>query len=455
MKKLKPVSLGMTAIMFASLMLMCNKEGEAPALESEVAFAINVSNLKSISLVKGAADYSMVNAEKIILTIQYSDGSPTKYTSSEVKIQQMNGIYYTQKIVLKTGNYKLTEFLILDDDDSTIFATPTVGSQEAPNISNPLPISFSVIKNIATPVNVEVLSTEKKTPEDFGLSRFPIVEIKTFSFLIGVADYENDMLLKAKLTVSNGTYAYVKNLDSVLNNVVTVKDGLTTYTLKIEKEGYMTGTFTFTLDSLKSFKDTVGNLPLLIEIEKGVTDIDGNNYHEVKIGTQTWMKENLKTTRYADGTIINDTYVYNNDEANCSTYGRLYSWSATMRNTTIEMTQGACPTGWHVPSDAEWSTLTTYLGGEAVAGGKMKEIGTMHWTSPNTGADNSSGFTALPAGIYGYNSMYMGMNTHTYFWTSTNYNGFDKWVRYLTHDSNVAFRAHANANGHSVRCVKN
>ena len=137
-----------------------------------------------------------------------------------------------------------------------------------------------------------------------------------------------------------------------------------------------------------------------------VTDIDGNVYQTVTIGTQVWMVENLKTTRYIDGTAIpldtnsstwgglttpgycwyNDSAIYGN------TYGALYNWYAVN-------TGKLAPAGWHVPTDSEWTVLTTYLGGETVAGGKLKDTGTTYWQSPNTGATNASGFLALPGGF--------------------------------------------------------
>lgn len=269
MRNFKIVLFVMAAILFVGLVISCQKEGNEPiASDNEVAFAINISNLKSSSMLKNAIDYNLADADKIVLTIQNSDGSATKYTDSEVKIQQMNGYYYTQKIVLKTGNYKLTSFLILNANDSTIFAAPITGSQEAQNVSSPSPIAFSVTKNISTPINVEVLSTENKKPEDFGLNHFSIIEVKTYGFMIGVAEFETDKMLSAKLTVSNGTYSFIQNLDTITNNVVTVKDSLSSYTLKIEKSGYKTYTHTYSLDSMKLFENKIGNLPLLIELEK-------------------------------------------------------------------------------------------------------------------------------------------------------------------------------------------
>jgi uncharacterized protein (TIGR02145 family) len=147
-----------------------------------------------------------------------------------------------------------------------------------------------------------------------------------------------------------------------------------------------------------------------------VTDIDGNTYNTVQIGTQVWMSENLKTSRYRNGGSI--PYVvgntewqalttgawsyYNHDEANNAVYGKLYNWY-TVKGDTL------CPSGWHVPTDAEWTTLTTFLGSDA--GGKMKETGTTLWKSPNTGADNSSGFSARPGGYrYSDGSFYSSRN---------------------------------------------
>ena len=138
-----------------------------------------------------------------------------------------------------------------------------------------------------------------------------------------------------------------------------------------------------------------------------VVDIDGNVYNTVTIGTQVWMVENLKTTKYRNGDAIpnvtgNASWValstgaycwYNNDAATYkATYGALYNWYAVGDSRNI------APSGWHVATDSEWTTLSTFLGGESIAGDKLKEIGTSHWLSPNTGATNSNGFTAFPGG---------------------------------------------------------
>ncbi|MBK8503768.1 MAG: fibrobacter succinogenes major paralogous domain-containing protein [Saprospiraceae bacterium] len=143
-----------------------------------------------------------------------------------------------------------------------------------------------------------------------------------------------------------------------------------------------------------------------VAFEGDVTDIDGNLYRTIKIGTQEWMAENLRTTRYTNGEMISKvnnstTWPNANYGAWCwydtsSTYelpyGKLYNWYA------VNDGRGLCPTGWHEPTDAEWTTLTDFLGGLSLAGGPMKAAGTAHWKTPNTGATNASGFSGLPGG---------------------------------------------------------
>ena len=204
---------------------------------------------------------------------------------------------------------------------------------------------------------------------------------------------------------------------------------------------------------------------LLAQLGLVVQDIDGNNYITVTIGSQIWMAENLRTTKYNDGIAIplvtdNTTWAnlttpafcwYNNDaKTNGSTYGALYNWYSVN-------TKKLCPTGWHVPSDIEWTTLTNYLGGTAVAGGKLKEAGVTHWLSPNLGATNESGFTALPAGNrYPTNGGFVFMGEHGSWWTSTQYSStvYHRGLMYNYIDvySNSAGQYTA---GYSVRCIKN
>lgn len=195
-----------------------------------------------------------------------------------------------------------------------------------------------------------------------------------------------------------------------------------------------------------------------------VTDVDGNVYTTVTIGTQTWMVENLKTTKYRNGNSIGTTtpaslktsakavpkyqWAYNNSESYVATYGRLYTWYAATDS------RGICPTGWHLPSDAEWEMLTTFLGGTGIAGGKLKEMGTSHWKSPNKGATNSSGFRALPGG-YCFSGRFRYIGYYGYWWSSTESNTFSAWDRSMDYDGSLVYRNYNyETSGLSVRCVR-
>lgn len=197
-----------------------------------------------------------------------------------------------------------------------------------------------------------------------------------------------------------------------------------------------------------------------------VTDIDGNVYHTVPIGTQVWMVENLKTTKYRNGDPIttnlpnNSDWVninagafcwYLNDIANKSTYGALYNWYAVTDSRYI------CPLGWHIPTNAEWTTLSTYLGGDNVSGGKLKETDKTHWLAPNLGATNETGFTGLPGGLRGSTGLFDDLGNRSYWWSSTvGYGGVLIWVCSLS-TTNAIFSLNDNISkgqGLSVRCIK-
>jgi uncharacterized protein (TIGR02145 family) len=195
-----------------------------------------------------------------------------------------------------------------------------------------------------------------------------------------------------------------------------------------------------------------------------MTDQDGNVYKTVTIGTQTWMAENLRTTKYNDGSDIpnitdNDEWEdlttgaycnYNNtsDEDTIATYGRLYNWYAVD-------TGKLCPTGWHVPKDTEWAELSTFLGGESVAGGKLKEIGTSHWQSHTTGATNETGFTALPGGGRTYSGTFGDVGYRGKWWSATESDAYGAyyWIIYDNY-SFLNSSSYDKAVGFSVRCVR-
>jgi uncharacterized protein (TIGR02145 family) len=194
-----------------------------------------------------------------------------------------------------------------------------------------------------------------------------------------------------------------------------------------------------------------------------VADNDGNTYATIKISKQWWMAANLKTNRYNDNSFIPtelnpSTFLTLTTPAHCSydnlvvnenTYGALYNWY------TVN-TGKLCPTGWHVPTSAEWDELVNYLGGASVAGGKLKEIGTTHWLTPNTSATNEVGFIALPGGYLVSSKGFGNINQTGFFWSATV--GASSTATYLKIEYNTASTLQSTMGqygGLSIRCVKN
>ncbi len=219
--------------------------------------------------------------------------------------------------------------------------------------------------------------------------------------------------------------------------------------------------------------------------ENTVKDVDGNLYETVQIGDQTWMAQNLKVTRYSDGVSIphiKDKYVwfdfseqskaycyYDNLQTNGYWYGSLYTWAAAIRGTESSDIipsgiQGVCPVGWHLPSDGEWKQLEIFLGmtpedadknewrGDEI-GDKMKRDGIQWWGCPDSEANNSSGFDALPGGYRHGSAEFLDLGTTARFWSSTS-TGY-AWFRELDCDNSAIYRSSSGKyRGHSVRCVK-
>jgi uncharacterized protein (TIGR02145 family) len=193
-------------------------------------------------------------------------------------------------------------------------------------------------------------------------------------------------------------------------------------------------------------------------------DTGGNVYDKsVTIGTQVWMAENLKTTKYSNGDTIGTTtldisnesapkyqWAYDGDENKVGTYGRLYTWYA------VTDSRNVCPAGWHVPTDSDWVALITFLGGEDIAGGKLKETGTTHWLTPNTEATNERNFTALPGGYRYFAATFGYLGNRGFWWSSTEHSASQGY--FLTMSSLFGFVNRDGTNkqyGFSVRCLKN
>jgi len=220
-------------------------------------------------------------------------------------------------------------------------------------------------------------------------------------------------------------------------------------------------------DPAKPYNPTNGLTTAVFNPNKSygtVYDIDGNEYKTIVIGTQTWMAENLRTTHYQNGDELpnvadtaqwarleSGAYCnYNNTESldTIATFGRLYNWYAVADSRKLS------PKGWHVPSGYEWITLINYLGGDAVAADKLKEVGKTHWADPFK-SDNSSGFTALPGGFRWYTHNSENLGYYGVWWTATELNS-NSAARLLLEffGSNVYKDFYDKRDGNSIRCIK-
>ena len=245
-------------------------------------------------------------------------------------------------------------------------------------------------------------------------------------------------------------------------------------TMYIMKSGAIVGQYNVNteVDSVIFYKPTIE------ETTSGtfIDSRDGNEYNWVQIGDQVWMAENLaylpSVNMVADGSedaAGSYYYVYGYDGTNVAdakatdnyaTYGVLYNWTAAMDGEASSTTnpsgiQGVCPAGWHLPSDAEWTELTDYLGGTSVAGGKLKETGTTHWNSLNTDATNETGFTALPGGNRHSSGVFSVIGYYGVWWSATEYDASSAWYRNVSSNySNVPRDSSSKEVGFCVRCVR-
>lgn len=221
--------------------------------------------------------------------------------------------------------------------------------------------------------------------------------------------------------------------------------------------------------SIKKSTDSVESLNIKFNTELTygkLVDIEGNIYQTIKMGDDLWMAENLRTTHYLNGDTIAQLYDYDsdvslidepkyymsfdNDTASIN-YANGYIWY------TVNDTRGICPHGWHVPTLTDWNNLITSIGGETATGGKLKEVGVMHWVSPNEDATNESGFTAVGAGYQSKNGSRLFLTSGAFWWSNTPYFTDYAWsVSVKTGSSNVTKSFNQNKKDLlNVRCVKN
>jgi uncharacterized protein (TIGR02145 family) len=298
-----------------------------------------------------------------------------------------------------------------------------------------------------------------------------ILALDTYS-ISGKVTEDNSGLEGITITATGGhTQTVVTNSNG--QYLITGIPHRATVTITPSLEGFEFNPPYKTLENIT--QDTTG-INFAKKVTETVSDIDGNVYQIAKIGDQWWMAENLRTTRYADGMLISGVYAYEDEDSNAQNYGGLYTFNAVVNgnesnNSNPSGVQGVCPTGWHVPSDAEWQQLEMYLGmTEEEAGdigwrkheiaGKLKSTRTEpishpRWNEPNIEATNESGFTALPGGYKDKENDFHLIWRYGYWWTSTeSFTKFRAWYRGLDYGFPGVLRYRTDKQvGLSVRCV--
>ena len=340
-------------------------------------------------------------------------------------------------------------------------------------------VLFSCKKETTTPNNSANNTTDTtKTTNDVSISGFDCVGVK-ISGTLTKDKVASDVSATITYTGGNGKTYLTKSLTS--SGVTGLSATLLAGTLA-NGEGTLVYSISGTPTTAGSanFVITFGGKSCSINIHvedaaqtigkpgPNITDSEGNSYKTVTIGTQTWLAENLKVSKYSDGTTIpnitdNTEWVklktgawcyFNNEVANNAKYGKLYNWYAVSK--TSNGNKNVCPTGWHVPIHAEWTVLTDYLGGENVAGSKLKEVGKTSWNSLNTDATNTSLFSALPGGYRLNDGDYgAGIGWVGNWWSSSEHGSDIAWARALNYNSGYAnSNNNSKENGLSVRCIK-
>ncbi len=258
-------------------------------------------------------------------------------------------------------------------------------------------------------------------------------------------------------TTSYGSTAIATQSPITGNNITTISVYISGLTLGT--------TYHFRAKAVNSSGTTYGSDLTFTTFSGTVIDINLNIYNTITIGTQVWMAENLKTTKYRNGDLISTTtpatlditgestpkyqWSYDGNESNIYPYGRLYTWYV------LNDSRAICPTGWHVPTYAEWVVLTTYLGGADIAAAKLMETGTAHWQSHNTGATNETNFTALPGGRRIYNGTFDYIGRYGIWWSATEDDATNAWSFDMEHGwNNVSHGSDIKRWGYSIRCLK-
>ena len=483
MKKFqKQTKAAFTIFLSLTFMLSCQKDETTPSnAEGKASFSFEQVDVDKEGV--GKSSKGVNDAAAIIITIENEAGELI-YNMESIPLYNMNGSFITKSLPLKAGSYLIMEFIVVDSNGNAIYIAPIAGSTMEHLVSDPLPIFFTIEKDLVTKLSPQVVSTHNHNPGDFGYSTFSFSVAETLDFLIGVFVFnentDNFEMTSAGLTVKAEENAiYTGQLENITNKI-TINGTYNYYKLVVEKAGYEKYENTFSYEELVDYGE---NDPLDVTLDKEtagsddtVTDIDGNVYQIIKIGQQEWIAENLKTTTFNDGTPIPNVtsnsqwgglttpaYAWHsNNIDNKDIYGALYNWYA------VE-TGNLCPEGWRVPTDDDWYQLTDNIGNPDT-GGKLKSRRQVNsplggeydtdvhprWNEHDTyyGTDDY-GFSALSGGFRNEIGSFGGVGSHGFWWSSSLDSQENPVRRSLRYNANtIHLSAGSKDVGFSVRCVK-
>lgn len=403
--------------LFFLLLISCSTSGDG-----------DTSTTSVVPLAPTNLDGSLTNTNQV--TLSWTDNS-TNETGFKIDRKINNGNYSELAIV----NDDITSYV---DDGIELSTSYTYRVLAFNEVGNSLTYSNQVSFTTSDPITLPVIST------------YDVTDISYTTEICGGNVTSNG---GAEVTQRGVVWSTSPSPTIALNTKTTDGTGLGDFTSNV------TDLIDGTTYYIKAYATNSAGTAYGDEI----TFVTSNS--TVQICNQTWMVENLNTTNYLNGDAIpqvsNPTEwanlttgawcYYNNDSANGEVYGKLYNWYA------ISDPRGLAPQGWHIPSEAEWNTLASCLGGGSVAGGKLKEDGLNHWANPNTSASNSSGFKGLPGGTRDHLGEFFNKSNVGYFWISSENTDTNVWGRYLYYDGanlgadDVFIEK---AYGFSVRCVK-
>lgn len=405
-------------------------EGNGIVFSKETMFATLPPILASVAIESSSEITS--SSVKISINISYDGGSPI----------QSAGVCYNI-----TGNPT--------EDDNKVLAT-TITGRSTITIVELFPNQEYFIKAFAKNA---VGTTYSPTTQIITLKTTPTIQTISVSMVTATT-----ALVKGKLISNGGDNTTVCGVVWSQWGIPTIHDNATQFNFAeseasfikslpsnttIYARAYATNSMGSSLGDAVSFR-TAATTP-------NVTDIEGNSYRTARFGNQIWMVENLRSTQYSNNTSISNALVYGNDQSNLETFGRLYSWSSAMRNSTIPQSQGACPEGWHLPDIDEWQTLVNYLGGADTAGLVVKDISNGLWINLPQNENFSNEFRAPAGGLWNnYTSSFTEKNIACYYWTSViPKEGVAQYFGAKSAQNFQIISENHNLNSHlSVRCVK-